>query len=250
MYKIFFIFLFIAGSYLLNSQSNLPVRKIETGFFYGAVSSQNTFDELGSSPNCCPDSYEQGSGYSLIIPANYYRNIYEKFYLIVGLNFQYENLDFTFIEKQPIRGETASVLHSLNSEVYLLGLKSGLQYSFGKVNIASSLNLLFPINSFFSQSERLTSGGAFDEEGNILGNEFKNVDLTMMNSLILRSFTSINYKIEFKRKYSISPNISYQFDLLNLHSENEWHTNGFYFGLTFTYSIFRKDASPIEPANY
>lgn len=240
------IFLLFLGSNL-NLMTNEPSKKLESGIFYGAVSSINNFNRLGDTVNCCPEEYEAGSGFSLIIPINYYHKIYDNFYIVSGLSYQYDDMIFSFVEEEPVRGENALIKHYLNSRKNLFGLNLGLSYSVKKVHLNASLTGLYSISSVYDQSETLISRGAFDTLGTRVRNEFESLEADLTRAFHLRFFTSIAYSVKFKENYEFLPNIGFQMDLLSQHQDNNWLNSGIYFGLTFRYLMFRNNVSPIEP---
>jgi hypothetical protein len=234
-------FIFFSTSYSLEAE-----KKYETGILYGAISAHNDFLNLGETANCCPEPYDPGSGYSLLLPFNYYQNIAKQFYVIGGANFQYQHLDFKYFENQEIDGSIANLIHELFTDRMSFGITTGLSYDISKLSLSFMLNYNYLIYSVYGQKETLLSAGGLDSLGSKTRNIFENEKTSLTNSFIINGQFSASYAINLKKRLKILPTISYQFDVLNLHSDDEWRNTGIYFGFTIRY-LFLRQSNPVEP---
>lgn len=233
----------------LSYSQERPIKKFyDIKLMYGTVSSSNNFLRLSNLPNCCPEQYDNGNGYSFLIPISYNFKLAKNVFFYSGINFQYENLDFSYLEEEVIDEGLAFVNHSLNSSILFSGFDFGLKIRTKKISLNSGFNLSFPIQNEYSQVETLLEG-SFDSIGTNQRNKFDNKSIEFLNPIAFRLFTSVSYHINFSKEWSIAPTVALQFDLLNLHSqENDWTTNSIFFGLNFTYDIFYQESNPIQPA--
>lgn len=219
------------------------------------------FQKLPGIPTCCP-RYESGEGSGLTLGLIYEIPFIEELGSQIrlrysGLDGQMKSSETTFlaINDTTAVGEFSYVL---DSKLSVLGVEPQLYYKLSdKFRINAGINLSMLINKTFYQKDEITrpsDRGTFlnqdgtDSRQRVRFERTGTIDQT--NDLQLSVMGAVSYEMTLNRDRSLLlyPEISYNFSLLPIVKDYEWHTDFLKLGFSLLYSTTKYEKIQEENA--
>lgn len=232
--------------------------KYYLGLFWGYNINQHSadFSQLSGYPNCCTQfsgSDAKGSGLSAGALIEFPKFLEQEklnfelrlFYSDISSNFLVENVNIGNVllanpsdPKNPIVSQ-ALVNHKLDASLALLGLEPSLNYNFwDKMYLKAGFKLGYLLTNKFSQAEILVQPESYTfMDDRLIRNDFTDKEIPNSNLLQLHFSLGLSYDYQLKNDLIISPEIKYNFALMNLADVN-WKANYLQFGAAFKLPVY------------
>lgn len=222
-------------------------------FFYGVYGDyginliNSDFGALPGIPNCC-NKFDGGSGFAFGIGGVVYYKLnmlHPKLKLGTRLVYYNSKNNFSTIENetfsvdnQPYDGQYE---HTLETNVNYINFYPLLEYEVAKkINVNFGLNLRIPINSNFSQQEKIINPvdrGVFEDTRTNIRNE-KSGEIPELNPLASFLSIGLNYTIPLKKNYSwiAKPEIGFDYALSSNVNGINFYENRIKVGIEILYN--------------